>query len=403
MRLSAPHLFTFLLAAACLLFAVRPGAAANSSEDIKSLVRAAKSGDFSAQYKLGKAFLAGDGTSKDPAKALKWLKKSADQGYPKAMALTGRLYLKGKGVRKNPSRGVRYVKKAARYGVVGAQADLSRAFLKGSGTAKNPAKAYFWALVGRRGRNLDAKTRARLDKQAALAVKRLSPAGKKEAERKAGKWRPKSWKKDMGVGLVSGTGFLVSRSGYVITNRHVVDGCRTLHTKYKNHVVPLTVKKMSREHDLALLSMGRGVDRALTIRDNPIREGDEVLIMGYPLGRAWKNDPLYVKGRVGRAPALGNGKKDIVFFARGVTFGNSGSAVLDANGGVVGVVWGGNTLKDGVSRIWAVNLETLRAFLESNYTPYAARPTYGKRNMGNLGRDIREMVLPILCTGAHDR
>ena len=377
-------------------------AAGEAVKDAKAVLQAAKAGDFDAQYLLARMYLKGSGLPKDPAKAARWFKKAADQGLPEAMEALGHLYRKGEGVPKDAAKAAKYYRQAAQYGRKWSQYWLGRLYFDGGDLPADPAKACFWASVALRAK-LPDKEKKTIAKLRDAAAAKLSPARRKEVFGKAEHFRTKSWKREKGLGDVTGTGFIISRSGYILTNRHVVDGCLSLGVKYKNRYHPVTIKSISEKSDLAMLSFGRDLPQAFTIRSDPVRAGEELVIMGYPLGRAVKNDPLLTTGLVARASGLDAGSQDIVFQAKGVTFGSSGSAVLDASGMVVGVVWGGGKTKSGESNVRAVNMDELKDFLDSRHMPYPTRASSGQRNVKALGNDIRDMVLPIYCAKTTDR
>lgn len=373
------------------------GEAEESDKDAKAVMRAAKSGNFDAQYLLGRRYLTGDGLPKDSAQAAKWFKKAADQGLPRAMEALGHLYRKGQDLPRDPGRAAKYYSQAAQYGLKWSQYWLGKLYFEGDGLPEDPARACFWATVALRAK-LPDKERKTITSLRDAAAARLDDSRLREVRGKAEHYKTKSWKQEKGIGEYTGTGFIISRSGYVLTNRHVVDGCRSLGVKYKNRYYPVTIKTISGKSDLAMLSFGRNLPQAFTIRSDPVRAGEKLVIMGYPLGRAVKNDPLLTTGFVGRAPGAKAGREDIVFFAKGVNFGSSGSAVLDASGMVVGVVWGkGGKLKTGETMVRAVNMDELRSFLDAQHLPYPTRASYGQRNVKALGKDIRDMVLPIYC------
>lgn len=378
-------------------------AAGESCKDAKAVMRAAKTGNFEAQYLLGRRCLMGDGLPKDPAQAAKWFKKAADQGLPRAMEALGHLYRKGEGLLRDPARAAKYYSQAAQYGLKWSQYWLAKQYLEGDGLPEDPAKACFWASIALRAK-LPDKEKKTVEALRDAAAAKLDASRLKEVQSKAAHYRTKSWKREKGIGEYTGTGFIISRSGYILTNRHVVDGCLSVGVKYKNRFYPVTIKSISKKSDLAMLSFGRNLPQAFTIRSDPVRDGEKLVIMGYPLGRAVKNDPLLTTGFVGRVPIADSGRDDIVFFAKGVNFGSSGSAVLDASGMVVGVVWGkGGKLKTGETIARAVNMEELRSFLDSQHLPYPTRASYGQRNVKALGKDIRDMVLPVYCSRGNGR
>lgn len=63
-------------------------------------------GDSDAQYHLGRLYLLGNGTAKDPVQAARWLRLAANKGQRSAQALLGSMLFKGQGVSRQPAKGL---------------------------------------------------------------------------------------------------------------------------------------------------------------------------------------------------------------------------------------------------------------------------------------------------------
>lgn len=78
-----------------------------------------------------------------------------------------------------------------------------------------------------------------------------------------------------------GTGFFISKQGHILTNSHVVSGCRIMQTSNHEHLRILT---RSRALDLALLIGEINPPLVATFRSGPEpRLGDSVILFGFPL------------------------------------------------------------------------------------------------------------------------
>ncbi len=142
----------------------------------------------------------------------------------------------------------------------------------------------------------------------------------------------------------SGSGVIVSEDGYIITNNHVIEEATeikvTLNNK-KSFVAKLVGKDPS--SDLALLKIeGKGLPFLLYGNSDQIRVGQWVLAVGYPLNL----ETTVTAGIVSaKARTLGlNARKSntpIESFIQtdaAVNQGNSGGALVNANGELVGIV-----------------------------------------------------------------
>src|SRR6516165_3929462 len=81
-----------------------------------------------------------------------------------------------------------------------------------------------------------------------------------------------------------GSGFIVSRAGDVLTNQHIVDACRQVRVLHNGAPVVATVIATDPTADLAILRLPEPVaDSALARGDNPIKPGEAVVDVGFPL------------------------------------------------------------------------------------------------------------------------
>jgi hypothetical protein len=139
----------------------------------------------------------------------------------------------------------------------------------------------------------------------------------------------------------SGTGILISQSGHVLTNNHVIDGCKSLkvtqtgdiarsaqvlRTDANNDLAVLKVAQIYNANDIAKFRIGRSV-----------KAGETVAVYGYPLAGTLSVSGNIVSGNVTSLAGLAD---DVRFFqiSAPVQPGNSGGPLLDASGLIIGVV-----------------------------------------------------------------
>jgi TPR repeat protein len=106
--------------------------------------KAAKLGLAGAQYRMGKAHEAGEGTEKDYAEALKWYLLAAAQKDKDGQNGLGDLYAAGHGVERDDARAFGWYRLAAEQGVAKAQYALGMFYLSGRSVAQNYQESYFW-------------------------------------------------------------------------------------------------------------------------------------------------------------------------------------------------------------------------------------------------------------------
>ena len=137
-------------------------------------------------------------------------------------------------------------------------------------------------------------------------------------------------------GKVSGSGFFVT-DNQVVTNRHVVDGARSVEVVFSNGTpYPVSEIRVSSTRDLAELSVVTEDGHALSIGVDPV-SGDDTWVVGYPRG----GPSLVTAGRV--VDTIDGSKFDvagtIIRTRADVDPGNSGGPMLDAKNNAIGIVF----------------------------------------------------------------
>ena len=138
--------------------------------------------------------------------------------------------------------------------------------------------------------------------------------------------------------LQAGTGFVVSREGHVLTNYHVVEGCTRIVCDLGGKTALLSVVQTDTRNDLALLRLDGSGPPPLKFREGKsVRQGDGVVVVGFPLQQILANQPHVTTGTVSAMAGPGNDTR-ILQITAPVQPGNSGGPLLDMAGNVVGIV-----------------------------------------------------------------
>jgi S1-C subfamily serine protease len=137
----------------------------------------------------------------------------------------------------------------------------------------------------------------------------------------------------------SGTGFVISASGHIITNYHVIDGCTDIRGNLTGQpATELRVVSTDATNDLALLQGPTASFKDFVrIRDKAIRSGDSVIAIGYPFHGLLTSDFTVTTGIVSSLSGILNDTRYLQISAA-VQPGNSGGPLFDTNGLIVGVV-----------------------------------------------------------------
>ncbi len=202
--------------------------------------------------------------------------------------------------------------------------------------------------------------------------------------------------------VISGTGFFVSDLGHIVTNRHVVDGCRTIATRDGQ---PLTLVLLSGTADLALLKLDKHSSARATFRNGlGIRIGDEVVAFGFPLPGILSSEGNISTGTVAANSGVGDDPNFIQVSAP-VQPGNSGGPLLDMSGNVVGVVVAKlDAIK--VAKItgdipenvnFSISRDVVVDFLKSSSVPFQQKPSLGKLKTSDIAVLAKSISVAITC------
>ena len=163
---------------------------------------------------------------------------------------------------------------------------------------------------------------------------------------------PKVPKSDEIIEVSSGSGFSVSKSGHVVTNNHVVDGCTRIDINHNGRAVRATLLYSDPINDLAVLHGDFVPPEVFSIsRRNPSIL-QEVYVSGYPFGNEVSSSVKVTKGIVSSLSGVGNNISNIQIDAA-LQPGNSGGPIFDSNGTVIGVAVAKLDLKK-VVKTWGV-------------------------------------------------
>ncbi len=139
-----------------------------------------------------------------------------------------------------------------------------------------------------------------------------------------------------------GSGFVIDKSGYIVTNYHVIQGASAIKVSFSNNE-SLTARVVGRDPstDIAVLKIDAD-SRALTPlalgNSDGVRVGDEVVAIGNPLGYE-RTVTAGIVSAVGREIQAPNQYliDQVIQTDAAINQGNSGGPLINAAGRVIGV------------------------------------------------------------------
>jgi len=142
---------------------------------------------------------------------------------------------------------------------------------------------------------------------------------------------------DVGLRAI-GSGFFITKDGYLVTNFHVVKEARRVEVKYKNKLFEAKVVEVDPVNDLALLKVDGADFTPLAIsRKDSADLGDAVFTIGFPNIEMQGVAPKYTDGKISSLAGMQDDPSEYQISVP-VQPGNSGGPLCDANGEVVGIV-----------------------------------------------------------------
>ncbi len=206
---------------------------------------------------------------------------------------------------------------------------------------------------------------------------------------------------------LNGTGFVISTSGHIVTNNHVVADCvGDIQGNLSGETTSvLRVVSTDETNDLALLQAPREFTEIATIRPAPIRPGDPIIAIGYPFHGLLTSDFTVTTGIVSSLSGLLNDTRYLQISAA-VQPGNSGGPLLDTTGAVVGVVAAKiNAIKfakatgDIPENInFAIKTGALRDFLDNSVVSYRTADSKTELKTAEIASKARTYTMLISCT-----
>jgi Do/DeqQ family serine protease len=136
-----------------------------------------------------------------------------------------------------------------------------------------------------------------------------------------------------------GSGVIVSKDGYILTNHHVIDGADDVRVELTDRrSFKATVVGSDAPSDLAVLKIDATNLSPLPLgNSDAVRVGDVVLAVGNPMG-VGQTVTMGIVSAKGRATGLGDGSfEDFLQTDAPINHGNSGGALVNTRGELVGI------------------------------------------------------------------
>ena len=138
----------------------------------------------------------------------------------------------------------------------------------------------------------------------------------------------------------SGSGFIITQDGYVVTNHHVVAGASSIKvTLYNGDTYDAALIGSDSDYDVAVLKISAEGLQPVTLGDSAdVNVGDYVLAIGNPLGELTFSMSQGIVSSCNRAINVDGTPFNMIQVDCSINPGNSGGPLMNLYGEVVGIV-----------------------------------------------------------------
>lgn len=203
----------------------------------------------------------------------------------------------------------------------------------------------------------------------------------------------------------TGTGIVVSASGALVTNHHVVADCDVITVSRAGRESSAQLIFADSRNDLAVLQADADIGRPVELRGGAyVRPGDDVIAIGFPLQDLLSDEPKITRGIVNSLSGLGNDMR-VLQISAPVQPGNSGGPLLDSSGHLIGIVTSkldAIAMAEYVGDIpqnvnFALKISLLRDMLDVNGISYVSAATAKGRTNVDIFEEAKEFTVLIEC------
>ncbi len=366
--------------------------------------QAAKQGVASAQNNLALLHDKGQGVTQDFKQAAYWYEQAAKQGYDIAQFNLAELYYDDRGVQ-DYKLALYWYEQAAKQGYSNAQFNLGAAYANGLGVIQDFIQAHRWMNIASASGHQDARrvrdeiiapkmTPQQIQQAQALARAFLS--GDVAPEPKAPQPAAQS--------VTTGSGFVISKDGQIVTNAHVVEGCKSISVELGNRQTTATLQAADNTNDMAILKSSLTTTRPANLAAGRITLGQTVYAMGYPLRGLLGQDLQMTNGIISGLNGLQNDFRYYQINAA-VQSGNSGGPLLNEQANVIGIVsmklnavFVNELVGDLPQNVnFAIKSTQLMGYLDANSVDYQVTSSEQKLSSSQVAERAREFTVFISC------
>ncbi len=183
-----------------------------------------------------------------------------------------------------------------------------------------------------------------------------------------------------GTAQASGSGFIVSSDGYIVTNNHVIEGATTVKVNIPGDTEPVDAKVVGTDTstDIAVLKVDRTNLPYVTLGDSSaLQVGELAVAIGNPFGDLAGTVTAGVISALDREVTISGQTYNLLQTDASINSGNSGGPLVNSYGEVIGVT--NAKVSEGEGLGFAIPINDIKSVIEDlvNNGYVTGRPTIG--------------------------
>ena len=194
----------------------------------------------------------------------------------------------------------------------------------------------------------------------------------------------------------SGTAFFINNKGNLLTNNHVVDGCKSLSVNYANNEYEAQLIATDKTLDLALLKTDVKPNYYINFSNYNPKKLQKIYVAGYPFGKGLSDDLKISSGIISSLKGVEDNSNELQIDAA-INHGNSGGPTVGEGGELIAIAVSGlgKDMSEGIN--FGIKSSAALNFLGANGID-PSRSNKLKLSSDNLLKILEESTLYISCT-----
>jgi S1-C subfamily serine protease len=198
------------------------------------------------------------------------------------------------------------------------------------------------------------------------------------------------------TGVVSGTAFFINSRGNLLTNNHVVEGCKLQKIIYENNEHEAKIVATDKTLDLALLKTDLKSTSYISFSKEEPTKLQTIYVAGYPLGKGLSDDLKINDGKINSLKGFENNSNEIQVDAA-INPGNSGGPIVNRRAELVAIAVSGMSkeVTEGIN--FGIKSSAAENFLKSNKITPNKSLMFSSVTIGKLVKLLEESTVYTFC------